>query len=285
MKFLYADNGRGLMSSLASSWLFWIVIVIVILLIVVLVLRSNKNLQKKLGVEKLFGGGTTSDNGGDKLMAANLIEKNGGGGSDDDDDADNYASPHDGAQHRLIDEIGDENERYSAMDNGYVPDLSKSLDGTLDDDVDNVAQLLGVPSDENKHVKLFYHTSSKKENLFKIADPMLDAVNFKIELRDLVKTTYNPMLMSEVRIFNQDRKCIAIFNIEPKRLKIQSVSPFFDDVHLDLEESIRLLVFTQVSNRLYLDSRQIAAFNIYDKITYFSVKSPLVKEIQYSVTE
>lgn len=285
MKFLYADNGRGLMSSLASSWLFWIVIVIVILLIVVLVLRSNKNLQKKLGVEKLFsGGGTNTDSsGGDKLMAANLIEKNGGG--DDDDDDDKYASPRDGAQHRLIDEIGDENERYSAMDNGYVPDLSKSLDGTLDDDVDNVAQLLGVPSDDNKHVKLFYHTSSKKENLFKIADPLLDAVNFKIELRDLAKTTYNPMLVSEVRIFNQDRKCIAIFNIEPKRLKIQSVSPFFDDVHLDLEESIRLLVFTQVSNRLYLDSRQIAAFNIYDKITYFSVKSPLVKEIQYSVTE
>lgn len=285
MKFLYADNGRGLMSSLASSWLFWIVIVIVILLIVVLVLRSNKNLQKKLGVEKLFGGDGTNNNdsSGDKLMAANLIEKNGGGSHDDDDD--DYASPRDGAQHRLIDEIGDENERYSAMDNGYVPDLSKSLDGTLDDDVDNVAQLLGVPSDENKHVKLFYHTSSKKENLFKIADPMLDAVNFKIELRDLVKTTYNPMLMSEVRIFNQDRKCIAIFNIEPKRLKIQSVSPFFDDVHLDLEESTRLLVFTQVSNRLYLDSRQIAAFNIYDKITYFSVKSPLVKEIQYSVTE
>lgn len=285
MKFLYADNGRGLMSSLASSWVFWIVIVLVILLIVVLVLQSNKSLQQKLGVEKLFGGGgtNTDSSGGDKLMAANLIEKNGGG--DDDDDDDKYASPRDGAQHRLIDEIGDENERYSAMDNGYVPDLSKSLDGTLDDDVDNVAQLLGVPSDDNKHVKLFYHTSSKKENLFKIADPMLDAVNFKIELRDLAKTTYNPMLVSEVRIFNQDRKCIAIFNIEPKRLKIQSVSPFFDDVHLDLEESIRLLVFTQVSNRLYLDSRQIAAFNIYDKITYFSVKSPLVKEIQYSVTE
>lgn len=244
MKFLYSDNGRGLFSSMVGSWIFWVVVILVVVLIVVIVM-GKKEVKQKTGAVTL-----------------NVQVE-----------PEKHTTP--------SSELHMENERMKNMFNGETPNLKKTLDGSLPDDVDTTAQLLGASEDKN--VKLFYHTSAKKENIYRIWDK-LDAVDFKLELRDLTKLT-NPTGDSEVRLFNQNRKCIAIFKIDLKSIKIRCNSPYFDDVHLDLEENVRLLAFHQVSNKLFLDSKQIAAFDIYDKITYFVVKSPLVKEIQYSVKE
>lgn len=257
MKFLYSDNGRGLFSSMAGSCIFWVVVILVVVLIVVIIMGKGKKEVK------------TSELKAEEEKFPTDVE---------DSENQHYRTTIDS----LSQELRMENERMENMFNGVTPDLQKTLDGSLPDDVDTTAQLIGVSDDKN--VKLFYHTSAKKENIYRIWDSSLEAVDFKLELRDLTKVS-SPTGDSEVRLFNQNRKCIAIFKIDLKSINIRCNSPYFDDVKLDLEDNVRLLAFHQISNKLFLDSRQIAAFDIYDKITYFVVKSPLVKELQYSVKE
>lgn len=262
MQFLYTNNGNGVLSSIVSSWLFWLVIVLIVIVIFVSILSTNKDFQKKLHVEKMFGNAYIESPPATE-HSDNVIQE---------------------IRQSLINEINDENQKMSQMYNGPVPDLNKYIGDELDQELAQSALLLGV-SDTNKDVKLFYHTSSKHVNNYKIADDTLNAVHFKIELRDLSKITYNPLLTSEVRIYNQNRKCMFIMSLRNKLIKITSNSPFFDDVTLPLDDDKRLLVFNQVSNKLYIGSKQVAAFDIYDKIRYFSVNSPIIKELQYSLHE
>lgn len=269
MNFLYANTGQGVFSSLMGSWIFWLVIVLVVVVIVLLVLNNRKKLQRN-------------------LRLANLFEPD-GRNDDSSSESDFYteAGGNDGDAHKLIDptafdEFSDEDGHAKSGNvyNGYVPDLNKYLDADLDEELEKSALPLGR-SDTDKNVKLFYHVSSKKESVFKVADPTLDAVNFKLELRDLSKLTLNAPVVSEMKLYNQDRKCIAIFFVDTRQITVKSISPFFDDVVLPLEESTRLLAFTQKANKLFVDSKQVAAFNIYDQITYFYIKSPIIKELQY----
>lgn len=261
MQFLYSNDGdRGLFSSLTGSWLFWIVIVLIIVMIIVSVISSNKELQKQLKIEKFFGNARATDdttiNRSDNIM--------------------------DGIQQSVIDEI---NEGNLKMYNGVVPNRKKYIGDNLDNESAGHALLLGVSS-TNKEVKQFYAPSSKQENIYKIDDDDdMEVVNFNLELRDLSKITYNPTLVSEVRIYSHEQRCLVVMTIDTKRIKIQSISPFFDDVVLPLDDAKRLLAFDQKSNKLFVGPLQVAAFDIYDKICYFVVNSPIIKELQYAIRE
>lgn len=249
MKFLYSENANGVLSSLTGSWLFWIVVVLVILVTIVLVVSLNKNLQQKLKVEQYF-----NDNGQSNATQDNIEEI-----------------------HRdLLHEINTGNSSEK------IPDFNKYLDEDIDKETAKGAQPFGL-SDTDKSVKSVYHVSSKKENLFKIAsDEIPENVCFKIELHDLSKVSFNPQTTtSEMKLYNEKYKCIAIFKIDTKFITIQSISPYIDDITISIENPVRLLVFTQKSNDLYLDTKKIAKFSIYDKITYFYIKSPIIKELQY----
>lgn len=276
MQFLYMDNGRGLFSSLMGSWLFWIVIIMVVVIILLLIISNNKNLQKTLKVEKFFGDSDSSSGGNTNNAAMMAAEREHLLGKANNAHMDSI-------RERVVNEINNENKLMAQMNNGSTPDLKKFLDEGLSDSLADTALPLGIPSDQDKNIKSFYHTSSKKENVFKVADTSLDVVNFKLELRDLSKITYNPLVVSEMRIYNQAKKCIAIFKLDNKRIKIKSISPFFDDIVLNIDDQVRLFAFHQVSNKLYVGTRHVATFDIYDKIRYFSIKSPIIKELQFSV--
>lgn len=255
MKFLYSDNGNGLVSSLMGSWVFWLVIVLVIVVILVFVVSSNANLQKRLKVDKYFTktGALTAD----------------ATASDAEIDA---------IHRSLLQEIEEGNR------NENMPIMNKFLGDDIDDETLKSAQPFGV-SETDKNVKSVYHVSSKRDNVFRLAsDDIPENIGFKIELRDLSKISFNPQTTeSEMRLYNADHKCVAIFRFEPKFLRVQSISPFMDDITVAIEEPVRLLVFTQRSNELYLDAKKIAKFNIYDRLTYFYIKSPIIKELQYFV--
>lgn len=252
MNFLYFNNGDGIVSSLMSSWVFWLVIILVIVVILIYIISTNKNMQKKFNIEKYFENSSKTGN----ITSSSDYEL-------------------DSIHAQLLNEINNENDQ-----NG--PNLHKYLSDDLDDESLTHVQLFGI-SESDKNVKTVYHVSSKKDNIFKItSSDVPENINFKLELKDLSKVTYNPLTtISEMKLYNQDRKCIALFTIDIKKIKIQSISPFMDDITIDIDEQIRLLVFIQKSNELFLDSMKIAKFNIYDKITYFYIKSPIIKELQY----
>ncbi|WBR61469.1 hypothetical protein [Drosophila suzukii associated hytrosavirus 1] len=264
MNFLYSDNGTGIFSSLMGSWVFWIVVILVIVTIILFVMKFQK--------KKSTSNFTVADFFNDSDSEEDIHFKS---------SSENFDSIHDGLDTDNNDEY-DPHSVYNtdSMNNGIVPDLNKFLDIDIDEESVKDAQLLGV-SETDKNVKTFYHISSKKESVFKVVAENNDAVNFKLELKDLTKLTLNTPTTSEVKIYNQNRKCIAIINLDTKKIHIRSISPFFDDISLPLEETTRLMAFTQKSNKLFLDSMQVGAFNIYDKITYFYVKSPIIKELQY----
>lgn len=248
MKFLYSDNGRGIFSSLTGSIIFWVIVILLVILIVLLVFKSNKSLDGKLRLGEIF-------------KKPNHI---------------------DAMRESVINEINHENSliKMDNEDENDIPQYEKILDENLDEELAKNAPLLGNPDDEN-HIKSFYAISSKKNNVFKIADDTLDAVNFKLELNNLTKISMGESDVSVMMIYNQNYKCIAKFDLEKQKIKIQSSSPLFDNIDIDLESDTRLLVFTQISNKLMVDKKHIATFNIYDKITYFHIKSPIIKEVQY----
>lgn len=249
MQFLYSDNGGGIVSSLMGSWIFWIVIVLVIVLIVVLILKSDKSIQKQLGVDKFFGNITAS-------------------------------SP----EHESL--LSDLDYHTEYNDDGPIPNLEKYLDSDLSEELINKSKLLGVPG-VIKDAKSVYTVPQSKELVYKVADESQNEVNFKIELHNLTKAASEAStssgVINELKLFNQDRKCIAIMTFDPSSIKVKSISPYFDDVTLDLENTVRLLVFKQVSNKLLLDNKEVARFDIYDKVRYFYINSSLIKEIQYFV--
>lgn len=254
MNFLYSNNGNGLWSSLTGSWIFWIIVVMIVVVIVLMFMSTNKQVEEKL---RIFRGREDAH-----LSDAHVIND---------------------VRQKLIDEINDENSHMIEMNNGVIPDLQKYIDvPELGEDSVANALPLGVSADKN--VKSFYHTSSKKENIFRVqVDNNIDnTFNFKLELRDLTKLSMQPGAISELKIYNQNRKCIAYFDLKPTEIKIKSISPFIDDVILPLDEATRLVVFTQQSNKLFVDTKQVAAFDLYDKITYFVIKSPIIKELQYA---
>lgn len=262
MKFLYSndDSNKGLFSSLMGSWIFWIVIFLIVILIFVYVLKSNKNIQQKLRVQKFFGNVKQLGNDEDNSNIEDTIREN------------------------LINEINYENNYHDNDEESLgdpIPDLNKFLGDDLDDDSEGKHLLLGLDGSD-KNVHCVYKISPNKESVFKIADEQIEEVNFKILLRNSInKTNHDPGLVSELRIYNEDRNCIAVYTINMDSMRIRSISPFFDDVTLPINDPVRLFAFVQKSNKLFIDRKQVAMFNIYDKIKYFYIKSPLIKEIHY----
>lgn len=257
MDFLvYRDNRVTLLQALIHSWLFWIVVIIVVILIIVLILRSNTSLQEKLHLEKFFNNDT---NNNEKTTAAVMT-----------DEETNLLQ-------NMAFKINVENMNHESA----TPNLNKYIDSNLDEDLQKEALPLGI-SETDKNVKPFYVISSKKTNVFKVFDAAnLDAVNFKLELKDLTKVQLIPNAPSEMKIYNQNGECIVKFILDVKKIEISSISPFFDNITIELEDTTRLLAFTQSGTKLFVDSKQIAALNLYDKITYFNIKTPIIKELQY----
>ena len=265
MRFLYTNNNQGLFSSLTQSWIFWIVIILVVVLIFVMILRSNTDMQKKLKVNKIFGNMESDD-------------------TDLNHDESNIALIQDSVTYDINNGNArqqDDDFEMENVNNGVYPDLNKFLDADLDEEDEKSALLIGN-SEKDKNVKAYYTISSKKENIFKIVDDFRDTINFKLEFRDISKlNTTGEKQMSGLKIFNQNRKCIAMFIIEPKKITVKSISPFFEDVIIDMDESTRLIAFNQISDKLYAHNLHVATLNIYDKATYFYIKSPIIKELQY----
>lgn len=265
MHFLYSDDGRGFFPSLMGSWIFWIIIILVVILIFVLVLRSNKSLQKTLHMEKFFN----HDNDDSKSTATDTKDLK-----------------IDTIRESLIKEINDENRSLisvdtSDMNNGHVPNFDKNIGTDLDDNWDDKLLLLGPAGNVDKNIKDFYAISSKQEYVFKVVDDSPDGCNFKLELKDLTKANLLSDQVSQVKIYNQNRACVISMSISNKKITIESISPYFDDIILPLKDSTRLLVFTQKSNKIFVDTKQVAALRLYDRITYFYIKSPIIKELLY----
>lgn len=262
MRFLYTDNNQGLFSSLTHSWIFWIVVILVVVLILVMILRSNTDMQKTLKVNKLFGNAETNDT--DEESNIGLIQ-----------DSVSYDINHGNTKPQ------NDFEEFENVNNGVYPDLNKFLDSDLDEEDEKTALLIGN-SEKEKNTKAYYTISSKKENIFKIVDDFKDTINFKLEFRDVSKINItSDTEMGGIKLFNQNRKCVAMFIVESKKITVKSISPFFEDVILDLDENTRLVAFNQISDKLYVHSLHVATINIYDKITYFYIKSPIIKELQY----
>lgn len=272
MRFLYTDNNQGLFSSLSQSWLFWIVVILVVVFVFVSILKSNTNMQKTLKVEKLFGNSEDENNTNirDAEATIDLIQ-----------DSVSYDINSQNGQKYYRDE---EEAEYALThkNNGIVPNLHKFLDADLEEDESITALPLGN-AETDKSVKPYYTISAKKENIFRVVDEFRDTINFKLELRDLSKiaASTTPAPIGGIKLFNQHRKCIVMFIIDPKKIIIKSVSPFCEDVRIDLDDNTRLVAFNQVSDKLYAHNRHVATLNIYDTVAYIYVKSPIIKELQY----
>lgn len=265
MNFLYDNNGRGIFSSLAGSWVFWIIIVLVVVLIFVIILRSNKDLQKTLHIENLFQDNVVDGNTTAKPSNRVSLRKQ---------------DQRDPIRQSLINEINTNNDHMMEMYDGVAPNMEKYLDTNLEADLLQNVKILGK-IDEEKNVNSYYAIDSKKDNVFKISESDRSEVNFKLELHDISKLIIDSKSVNYLKIYNKDLKCIALFTLDLQKIVIRSSSPFIDDVYLHLDNVKRLLVFKQVSNKLYVDKKQVAAFDIYDKITYFNVKGSIIKELQY----
>lgn len=258
MNFLYSNNGNGIFSSLTHSWTFWIIVILVVIVILIFIISSNSKLQEKLHVQEYFN--NNNKNNTDNIRATQHQSLLTGDG-----------------------QISEGEINFNDMNNGALPHLNKYLDVDLDDESEKGAQLLGI-SDTDKSVKSYYSISSKGDNVFKvITDEKNDVINFKIELKDLTKLSQSAQQTEgAIRIYNQDRKCIVMLNVDARKFYIRSISPLMDDVVLDIDnDKQRLFVFNQVSNKIFVHNKHVATLSIYDKISYFNITSHIIKELQY----
>lgn len=319
MNFLYSNTGNGIVSSLMGSWVFWIVLLLIIVMIFVFVLKSNKSLQQNLHIEHLFTNENSSpDNSSDNLkynttdyderenirehLIHQINEENRRQRNNDDNTTIN-----------IEDYDDDDND-----DDVFIKDriqLTKTLPVDLNESQIENAKLLGL-SGTNKKIKSIYTITGKREEIFKILtqsesiaanndivivdddgggddDNNNTSINnnssdikFKLELVNPSKITPESMKATEnnfLNIYNQNGKCIITITFKYRQMIIDSISPFFDKVTINLDENIRLLMFKQIDNKLYLDKDHIAIFSIYDKIKYFAINSSIIKELQYAV--
>lgn len=319
MNFLYSNTGNGIVSSLMGSWVFWIVLLLVVVMIFVFVLKSNKSLQQNLRIEHLFtdDNSSTDNNGGGNLkynttdyyerenIREHLIHQINEGNrrqrNNDDDSTtiniENYDNDDD-----------DDNDVFRKD----RIQLTKHLPVDLNESQIENAKLLGL-SGTNKKIKPIYTITGKREEIFKILTQnesiaanndivIVDDdggggdntsinnnssdIKFKLELVNPSKITPESMKAIEnnfLNIYNQNGKCIITITFKYRQMIIDSISPFFDKVTINLDENIRLLMFKQIDNKLYLDKDHIAIFGIYDKIKYFAINSSIIKELQYAV--
>lgn len=268
MKFLYSDNNNnGIFSSLLHSWIFWIIIILIVIVVIVLMSNSNDKLGQNFNLQRMFGNATANDTSEQMPFATEISDSQ-------------LLNEHSiNLQHHYPAEFSEHG--------GPVPDLNKFLDNDLDETSFKKTKLLGNTDPSNSNIHKFYAVPSSKEVLYKIADENLEEINFKIELKDLSKiplpkgNNSDDNNINEIKIYNQKHNCIAILLFEHDKLTVKSISPYFNDTKIDLDKTIRLLAFKQISNKFYLDQTQVGAFNNYDKITYFAINASLIKEIQY----
>ena len=314
MNFLYSNTGNGIVSSLMGSWIFWIVLLLIVVMIFVFVLKSNKSLQQNLHIEHLFTDKNSSpDNNGDanttdyderENIREHLIHQI-------NEENRRQRNNDDSTTTINIEDYDDDD------DDVFIKDriqLTKTLPVDLNESQIENAKLLGL-SGTNKKIKSIYTITGKKEEIFKILtqsesitanndivivdddgdddDNNNTSINnnssdikFKLELVNPSKITPESIKAIEnnfLNIYNQNGKCIITITFKYRQMIIDSISPFFDKVTINLDENIRLLMFKQIDNKLYLDKDHIAIFSIYDKIKYFAINSSIIKELQYAV--
>lgn len=260
MNFLYIDNGRGAFSSITNSAIIWIILILVIVLIVVIFFVKQQAPAAKDPTAQQYSGDVFEMNEIHEGIANEI----------------NYQNS---LNRRTNDDIEEEEEKLNNQEETkFAAYETKWLDSDIEIGDETKINLLGLDQPD-KNIKTFYPVSSKN-SIFKIINEKSTDLKFKIELKDLSKL--NPNDTNFLKIYNQDCKCIAIVRLDngPK-LKIQTNSPFFDDIYIDFDPHVKYMIFIKDSEKLFLDATQIGAFDIYDKITYFYIKSSLIKEIQY----
>lgn len=268
MQLFYSlNNDEGVISSLMSSVIFWVLLIVIIILIIVLIIRFRK---------KNNNNNNTSEKQQQNIRFSDQINF-----SDENENLIHNSSRDDGGE--VI--IPNDDDHLNSFQGG-VPIFNKFIgeDMDLDDFNKQKSNLLGNKNDENKDVHTLYNVSNTKSIYYEIFDDTADKVDFKIELKDLQKIPSSSVFLpdNEIRIYNNQYKCICLMKFSTEKIIISSISSFLEDVYIDLPKTVRLLVFTQESNKLYLDNTNVAAFNIYDKIKYFVIKkSSLIKEIQF----
>lgn len=252
MNFLYANNGTGMLSSLMGSWVFWILVILIVVLIVLMVVQANNksNADKNKGAVMAGGGG-----GGGMAMAR----------------AGRNADVMDEIREEIANEINYEN---SLINNGAVADFNKYMGDNLSEEMVKSARYLNEKNGPEGGEWL-YHIK-RDEEVFKIDEKSKGFALVLVKKIEWDKMPEN----NTMKLYNSDLECMCVINFTQTSMEISSNSPTFEDTIINIE-SQRQFNFLQIVDMLYLDKDLVAKFRLYDKISYFYISTPIIKELQY----